>query len=32
VITPEMNAISAVFLLLSIVIVTIFFLVSRKRV
>ncbi|WP_157020262.1 ABC transporter permease [Mesorhizobium xinjiangense] len=31
VVTPEMNAISTVFLLLSIAIVTIFFFVSRKR-
>ena len=31
VVTPEMNAISTVFLLLSVVIVTVFFLVSRKR-
>jgi spermidine/putrescine transport system permease protein len=31
VVTPEMNAISAVFLVLSIVIVTIFFFVSRKK-
>lgn len=29
--TPEMNAISAVFLLLSVVIVTVFFFLSRKR-
>ena len=30
-ITPEMNAISTVFLLLSVVIVTLFFFISRKR-
>jgi spermidine/putrescine transport system permease protein len=30
-ITPEMNAISAVFLLLSVVIVTMFFFMSRKQ-
>jgi len=32
VITPEMNAISTVFLAISVVIVTVFFLVSRKKV
>jgi len=31
VVTPEINAISTVFLLLSVGIVTIFFFVSRKR-
>jgi spermidine/putrescine transport system permease protein len=30
-ITPEMNAISTLFLLLSVVAVTIFFLLTRKR-
>ena len=29
--TPEINAISTVFLLLSVVIVTLFFFISRKR-
>jgi spermidine/putrescine transport system permease protein len=31
IVTPEINAISTVFLLLSVVIVTVFFLFSRKR-
>ena len=31
VVTPEINAISTVFLLLSVVIVTLFFFLSRKR-
>jgi spermidine/putrescine transport system permease protein len=31
VITPEMNAISTVFLAISVLVVTIFFFISRKR-